>query len=1084
MARRQVLRLGAALALLATAVLLALVIPAPVGAQTAPPSIELIPGSGPQGTTFKVEGFDFSPGVSVAIRWDSPAATIGGATTGRSGSFATSVTAPAPSSVGGHVVVAECASCPAPQIARATFTVLNSPPNANGDKIMVAAGESRSVDVVANDTDVDGNIIGVTSVTQGAKGSVEFGGRMVTYTADGNAVGSDSFRYTICDEGQECDSATVDVTIIAPTTTTSSTTTTTTQPPTTTTTTTTTTTQPPTTTTSTTSTSTTTTTQPPTTTTTTTTRPPTTTTTTRPPRTTTTTSTSTTTTTTPPTTTTSTTRPDNARPEVLQDTAVTEPGTRVTVDPLANDRDPDGRLDPDSLTIVREPQHGSASVAGGRIAYRPDPGYEGEDSLVYRVCDDGGLCNAARVVFVVEAPQAPVTTTTTVPDEPCEIDPADVVAFTVDPPRGPPGIDVFLDLEVSADVVTGCLLPEVQFTFNGGALGPSVPLRPNPGASATVTVPADAPAGIHTVGATQLGAAPVELGTTEFEVIGAASSGGGIPGWLPPAAGASAALAAAALVFRRRSPYRHVPVSGGGECSSLRQRLLDARQEAARVGASADEAAIAATNARTAADGARADLLRCREGGAPGAGDDDMRMMGGKPPSQDAGEVGEGFHLLDYDNPNAPLQEDGHFGWYFPARAAAVSGVVLHVTRAVSGAAVEGPAMSVADTYSKSQAPRSVHAVVDETGAVPLLPDDYTALHTPGSDDESLAMEVVWEPAMGEDAEVLENAAAWFAAKVKQHGIPARQVTREEWLEGKEGIIGHEALVAGGDDLGFPWERFLDLVDAAEKLPQPVALRIHRRARQAADPCSGLSEQAHTAESGALTAEQEAGSLQAAALSAQSQVEAQREAVWDCECRTPAEEVPPTPEEDEPEHRRERFYLLEHENELAKMRANGKRGHYSTVRKGLIRGIVVHTAEGDDAAGVADYFATVKRAVSGHVVVDPQGWVKLLPDRYAAFHAKRANDDTLGLLFACHAADWGTDPVSDAAMLRLAAMWAGVKAKLYGIPLRRLTKAEWKAGERGFVAHSDIDRGFSDPGDGFDWEAFLAMAGGKLLTPR
>ncbi len=1051
-----------------TAAAAVLALPALAGAQA--PPLNLSPSSGTQGASFSVTGGDWTPDSTVAIFWDG-GAQIGSGTVDGQGILTGSGVAPAPASIGPHRVTAACASrgCTSPPQS-ATFTIVNSPPIANPDAITVQSGQSATENVVRNDGDRDGNLIReVVGVSSASRGAVTFSGRNVTYAAPAGFSGSDSFTYRICDQLQACSDGTVSVTVTSPPTTTTSSTTTTS-------TTTTTTTQPPTTTT------TTTTTQPPTTTTTT--RPGTTTTTTTRPPTTTTTSTSTTTTSTSTTTstTTTTTRPGNTRPVVVQDAVDTEPGTRVTVDPLANDRDPDGRLDPATLTIVREPRHGAASVADGLIAYRPEPGYEGEDSLVYRVCDDGGLCNAARVVFTVAAPAGPVTPTT-VPEEQCEIDPADVVAFTADPPRGPAGIDVFLDLEVSADVVAGCLLPEVQFTFDGGALGPPVPLQPNPGASATVTVPADAPVGTHTVGATQLGAAPVEIGTTEFEVTAVTSSGGAIPGWLPPAAGGAAAVVAAAVLFRRRPDYRHVPVTGGGECSSVRQRLLDARQDAARAAASADEAAVAAANARTAADGARADLLRCRDGGAAG-GDDDMRMMGAKPVSQDAGEVGEGFHLLDYENPNAPLQDDGHFGWYFPGRAASVSGVVLHVTRAVAGAAVEGPAMSVADTYSKAQVPRSVHAVVDDTGAVPLLPDDYTALHTPGSDDESLAMEVVWEPAMGEDAEVLENAASWFAAKVRQHGIPARHVTRDEWLAGKEGIIGHEALLAGGDDLGFPWERFLDLVDAAEKLPQPVALRIHRRADQTADPCRALSEQAHTAESGALTAEQEAGSLQATALSAQSQVEAQREAVWDCECRTPAEEVPPTPEEDEPEHRRDRFYLLEHENPLAKTRANGKRGHYSTVRKGLVRGIVVHTAEGDDAAGVADYFATVKRAVSGHVVVDPQGWVKLLPDRYAAFHARKANDATLGLLFACHAADWGDDPVADAAMLRLGAVWAGIKARLYGIPLKRLTKAEWKAGERGFVAHSDIDRGFSDPGDGFDWDAFLAMAGGRLLTPQ
>ncbi len=761
------------------------------------------------------------------------------------------------------------------------------------------------------------------------------------------------------------------------------------------------------------------------------------------------------------------------------DVATTVTGAAVTVDPLANDADPDGDLDVASLTIIRPPRNGTVEVVGGQIVYEPNEGFTGVDSLGYRVCDVAGLCTAAQVRFEVVAEETPPV----VPPE-CDVRPADVVAFTVAPPRGPAGVDVFVDLEVSTVFESDCLLPQVQFTFDGGAWGPPVPIQPNPGASATIGVPADAAPGLYTVGATQLGAAPVALGDTQFEVVAADS--GGIAGWLPAAGavGGAGFLAAGLVVARRRNPYRHVPVVGDGVCGPLHGRLLEARQEAARRGAAADEAALAATDARSSADQARTELVRCREGASAGGGGD-QRMMGAKPPSQDAGEVGEGFHLLDYENPNAPLQDDGHFGWYFPARTAAVSGVVLHVARGVAGAGVEGPAMDVADTYTKAQVPKSVHAVVDETGAVPLLPDDYTALHTPGSDEASLAMEVVWTPSLGEDDEALENAATWFAAKAKQHGIARRHVTREEWLAGADGIIGHEALMVGGDDLGFPWERFMDLVDAAEKLPQPVALRIHRREGTAADPCAGRSEQAHASESAALQAEEESSQAQAAALSARSQVEGAREAIYDCECRTPTEEVPATPDEQEPDHRKERWYLLQHENPNGKVRSNGKQGHYGTVRKSPIQGIVVHTAEGTSAAGVADYFATVKKPVSGHIVVDPAGWVKLLPDRYVAFHAKGGNDQSLGLLFAYHAGDWGTDPVSEATMLRLAAVWCGIKAKTYGIPLRRVTKAEWRAGEKGFVAHSDIDgRGFSDPGDGFDWEAFLAMASGKLLTPQ
>ncbi|MCB9255802.1 MAG: tandem-95 repeat protein [Chitinophagales bacterium] len=180
-----------------------------------------------------------------------------------------------------------------------------------------------TVDVLNNDSDVDGNLVpsSVAEVTAPANGttSVNPATGEITYTPDANFNGVDSFTYVVCDDGtplpSTCDTATVVVTIA----------------------------------------------------------------------------------------------PINDQPVALDDSASTNEDTPVTVDVLNNDSDVDGNLDPSSVAEVTAPMNGTTSVnpATGEITYTPDANFNGVDSFTYVVCDDGtplpAMCDTATVVVTVVA---------------------------------------------------------------------------------------------------------------------------------------------------------------------------------------------------------------------------------------------------------------------------------------------------------------------------------------------------------------------------------------------------------------------------------------------------------------------------------------------------------------------------------------------------------------------------------------------------------------------------------------------------------------------------------------------------------
>ena len=89
----------------------------------------------------------------------------------------------------------------------------------------------------------------------------------------------------------------------------------------------------------------------------------------------------------------------NAVPSASNDLASTSENEAVLIPVISNDTDPDG----DALTIAIDdaPSNGTASIQGDSILYTPSTGFSGVDEFTYTVTDPSGATDSASVTITV-----------------------------------------------------------------------------------------------------------------------------------------------------------------------------------------------------------------------------------------------------------------------------------------------------------------------------------------------------------------------------------------------------------------------------------------------------------------------------------------------------------------------------------------------------------------------------------------------------------------------------------------------------------------------------------------------------------
>ncbi|MCH8856460.1 MAG: tandem-95 repeat protein, partial [Proteobacteria bacterium] len=190
--------------------------PSILSGPTATPNPVKLPAAATVQVTASDDGLP-DPPAALTYAWStlSGPGSVSFSPNGTAGSDISTATFPAAGSYVLSVLVSDGTLASAPATVSVTVNPANGAPNAVDDSATTDEDTPVTVDVLANDSDPEGDTLTVTAVTQGTNGSVVAGGGTVTYTPDADWNGTDSFTYTIGDGNGGADTGTVTVTVNA-----------------------------------------------------------------------------------------------------------------------------------------------------------------------------------------------------------------------------------------------------------------------------------------------------------------------------------------------------------------------------------------------------------------------------------------------------------------------------------------------------------------------------------------------------------------------------------------------------------------------------------------------------------------------------------------------------------------------------------------------------------------------------------------------------------------------------------------------------------------------------------------------------
>lgn len=146
----------------------------------------------------------------------------------------------------------------------------------------------------------------------------------------------------------------------------------------------------------------------------------------------------------------------------------------------------------------------------------------------------------------------------------------------------------------------------------------------------------------------------------------------------------------------------------------------------------------------------------------------------------------------------------------------------------------------------------------------------------------------------------------------------------------------------------------------------------------------------------------------------------------------------------------------------------------------VIRWVVLHSTEGDTAAGAASWFQNPASRGSAHIVVDDDTCFRTLNNDQVPWAAIGANVKGFHIEMAGHAAWTRAQWLAHDRELHRCAFKLALHCKVFGVPLRWVGPLRLRAGWKGVTTHADCTKAFggdhTDPGPNFPKDVLMRYA--------